>query len=420
LLTPGDGIKLAITTNNPPPARLLDVTRLISRAGSMPTGVDRVELAYLRHLKAQPVPLFAIARTTLGYVLLGGHGLIEIAARLTGAVPWGPPDRLSKLARRKTAAVRQAESDLRRFALDRCFPRRLGDMLTRNIPEGASYLNTGHSNLSERMLWTLRHRTKSRITVLIHDLIPLDFPHFQRHGTPEKFRAMLRRVQARADLIICNSQDTQARVTDHMQGLGDVPQTIVAHLGVEVPEPETQPMRPRPHGPYFVVLGTIEPRKGHDLLLDVWDTMERETGRDTPGLLIIGRRGWNNKPVFDRLDARPRGGVVQELPGLSDGTVAALLAESCGLLFPSHAEGFGLPPIEAAAMGVPVVCSDLPVIREVLRDIPVYASTTDRYQWEQAIKSLLKGCGNDEIPAVEHSFTPPTWDDHFNTVLRFA
>jgi len=287
-------------------------------------------------------------------------------------VPWGPADGLSRLARRKSVPVRQAESDLRRFAFARCRPRRLGDMLERHLPTGVAYLNTGHSNLSERMLWSLRHRAKAGIAVLIHDTIPLDFPDFQRPGTPAKFRAMLRRVRAGADLIICNSQHTKANVTHHMQGWGDVPPMIVAHLGVAVPQIGALPQGLEPRPPYFVALGTIEPRKGHDLLLDVWQELEGELGSNTPQLLIIGRRGWNNKVVFDRLDALPKDGPVRELSELSDEAVGALLARSAGLLFPSHAEGFGLPPVEAAALGVPVVCSGLPVIREILGDIPVY------------------------------------------------
>ncbi|PCH65487.1 MAG: glycosyl transferase, partial [Rhodobacteraceae bacterium] len=262
------------------------------------------------------------------------------------------------------------------------------------------------------------HRTNARINVLIHDTIPLDFPQFQRPGTPIKFRTLLRRVQARADLIICNSQDTQTRVTAHMQGLGDVPPMIVAHLGIEVPVAAPLPPDLKPDRPYFVILGTIEPRKGHDLLLDIWDDLERET--DAPTLLIIGRRGWNNEPVFTRLDARANQGAVKELSGLPDGVVTALLAGSRGLLFPSHAEGFGLPPVEAATLGVPIISSDLPVIREILADIPVYVSATERYQWQQAIKSLLQDRGNDEMRPVGSAFVPPTWDAHFNTVLRFA
>jgi hypothetical protein len=67
----GDGTKLANIQNNPPPARLLDVTRLIRRAGRVLTGVDRVEMAYLDAVLADPVPIFGLVRTSLGYVLLG-------------------------------------------------------------------------------------------------------------------------------------------------------------------------------------------------------------------------------------------------------------------------------------------------------------------------------------------------------------
>lgn len=399
---------------------MLDITRLISRAGGVPTGVDRVELAYLRHLPTRPEPLFAIVRTTLGFVLLQGKGLAQISARLSGDVAWGTPDRLSVLAIRKPRAVRQAESDLRRFAHARCRPARLGHMLARHLPRGVAYLNTGHSNLNQRMLWNLRHHVKARIAVLIHDTIPLDFPQFQRPGSPDKFRAMLNRVRAGADLIICNSHHTRASVTRHLQGCGGMVPMVVAHLGVDVPRIGALPQGLTVRPPYFVALGTIEPRKGHDLLLDVWQDMVEESGPDTPQLLIIGRRGWNNKAVFDRLDRLARDGPVQELSDLLDGTVAALLAGSNGLLFPSHAEGFGLPPIEAAALGVTVVCSDLAVIREVLDDIPVYLDATKRYQWKHSIESLVKSRKPGICLKGDGAFIPPTWDDHFNIVLRFT
>ena len=65
----------------------------------------------------------------------------------------------------------------------------------------------------------------------------------------------------------------------------------------------------------------------------------------------------------------------------------AVLKGASGFLFPSHAEGFGLPPVEAAALGVPILSNDLPVIREILGDIPVYASVSDRYLWFKRAKT---------------------------------
>lgn len=388
----------------------------------MPTGVDRVELAYLHHLAHRPEPLFAIARTTLGYVLLDGDGVDQITRRIDGVLPWGMADRLSKLARSKPPPVRQAESDLRRFALDRCRPRQLPRMLARHLPVGVSYLNTGHSNLTDRMLWGVHHGVKGRVAVLIHDVIPLDFPQYQRPGTVDRFRAMLRRVWGAADLVIYNSQHTQERAEHYMADWGAVPPGVVAHLGVDVPRPDRTALPPGldQARPWLVMLGTIEPRKGHDLMLDIWPGLQAELGPDTPQLLIIGRRGWNNDAVFSRLDHLPADGLVHEFSGLDDAAVTALLAGSQGLLFPSRAEGFGLPPVEAAALGIPILSSDLPVIREVLGDIPVYVSDMGRYPWQNAVKSLIREQETYRSSTGEDDFVSPTWQDHFNTVLRLV
>lgn len=414
----GDGTKLGTTINNPapaPPARLLDITRLVRRAGRVPTGVDRVELAYLIHLQTRPEPLFAIARTVLGYVLLDPEGVRAMTGRLTGAAPWGAADRLSVVARRKGLAVQRAESDLRRFALARSTPRRLQAMLKRHLPAGIAYLNTGHSNLTDRMMWALRHGPEARVAVLIHDTIPLDFPQFQRPGTPEKFRTMLRRAHS-ADLLIFNSAHSRNRAEAHLGGR--LPQSVVAHLGITPmrPDPSLVPSDLPGRRPYFVTLGTIEPRKRHDLLLDVWEDM----GPDAPGLLILGARGWNNDAVFARLDRLPPDGPVRERSGLPDGAVAALLKGSRGLVFPSEAEGYGLPPIEAAALGVPAICRDLAVYREVLGDIPVYLKETDRYLLRNSIESLVKGRHQAERAVSACDFTPPTWEDHFDSVLKLT
>lgn len=416
---PGDGTKLDTTKNSiplaPVPARLLDLTRLIRRAGRRPTGVDRVELAYLRHLSHESVPLFALVRTTLGYVLLNPAGLEQIAARLEGAEVWGRPDLLSRLSVRADA-LRRAESDLRRFALARSRPNGLARMLGRHLPSGFAYLNVGHSDLTAMTLRGVRQGGAGRIAVLIHDAIPLDFPQYQRPGVAEEFAAKLQRVRAHADLVIYNSADTRARVEHHMQGWGLLPPGVVAHLGVELPSPGDLPAGIDPARPYFVALGTIEPRKGHDFLLDLWEEM----GEGAPGLLICGARGWNNEAVFARLDALPSDGPVRELSGLDDGQIAALLVGATGLLFPSRAEGYGLPPMEAAALGVPVITTDLPAIREVLGNIPVYAKESDLYQWLSAIKSLETGRPAQQEAVRVADFIPPRWEDHFNLVLRLT
>ncbi|MBI6628462.1 glycosyltransferase [Pontibaca sp. S1109L] len=200
---------------------------------------------------------------------------------------------------------------------------------------------------------------------------------------------------------------------------GPPPIATVAHLGVNIHEadPAALPAGLLPADPYFVTLGTIEPRKGHDLLLDVWEVLARQI-KHPPTLLICGTRGWNNRAVFDRLDRLPSGGPVREMAGLTDGAVAALVSGAQAMLCPSRAEGFGLPAVEAAARGVPVICNDLPVYREVIGNTPIYLAETCRYQWADAIRALTNKTTTTKSDASHGVFVAPRWQDHFRVVLE--
>lgn len=399
-----------------PAALLLDITRLLRRAGRVPTGVDRVELAYLTHLLKLDAALFGVARTRLGYVLLNRVGLQAFLACAQGQTDWGAPDGLARVMR-LSIEQKRAESDVRRWAIARCLPQRLPRMLRRNLPSGGVYVNVGHSNLTQRVLHSVKYHAKMRIAVMIHDTIPLDFPELQKPETEHKFRRILKRVQRMADLVICNSRQTQADVARHMAKWGAVPETVVAHLGVDMSRPTQMPVITGfdPNKAYFVTVGTIEPRKNHALLLSLWEEM----GNDAPQLVICGQRGWQNEAVLQWLDENPLvGRRVFECSGLPDGQVKALLRAAKALLFPSVTEGYGLPPIEAAMQNVPVLCNDLPVYREVLGDIPVYAGIHDRYLWKHKIMGLMRPQGADGQEVGRQGFYAPTWQQHFNAVLR--
>lgn len=390
------------------------------------TGVDRVELAYLTALVADGVPALGLVRTSLGYVLLDEAGMRGVAERVTGRVEWGREDRLSKVFRKLDPMQRRAQSDMRRLAMARCPATGLRRMLSRALPEGSAYFNVGHSNLTDRVVQALRHGPKAEIVVMVHDTIPLDHPLYQRPESVDRFRLMLRRVRTFSDLVIYNSRATRRDAEAHMAEWGPVPQGVVAHLGVEIaePAPGDLPKGMPPEGAYFVTVGTIEPRKNHALLLEIWERLVKQTvPQEMPHLLICGHRGWNNEEVFFRLDRSAlMGEHVHELPNLSDGAIAALLKGAAGALYPSFAEGFGLPPIEAAAMGVPVICADLPVYREVLKDIPVYASLKDSYLWQRRITTLADGhrAGRSAAGARPQGFEPPTWKKHFNVILKMT
>lgn len=417
----GVGIKLGITTNNQTQTRLLDLTRLVSRAGRVLTGVDRVEFAYLRALLAINSPLYGLIRTHYGYAILDRAGCSGIMARIGGTVDWGPVDRLSRVARGLDDARRIAESDVRRLAIARCLPMRLGKTLRKYLPTNTSYINVGHSNLSDRTLSAISQDLGAKITVMIHDTIPIDFPQYQRDGTVDRFVGLLRRVGVWADQVICNSAQTQNDILRHLAPARRMPSLFVAHLGIDPspPSPVQWPATFAPTRPMFCTIGTIEPRKNHALLLDLWDAMAKDIAPDQmPQLLICGSRGWENKEVFDRLDQNPLvGQSIFEIAGLTDGQITTVLDEAKALLFPSFAEGYGLPPVEAAAIGCPILCNDLPIYREILGDIPVYADVCDLYSWLHHIAHLADP---KSIRSERAALSYPSWENHFNTVLTRA
>jgi len=417
---PGDGTKTA-TTIDSPSARCLDLTRLISRVGRGPwTGVDRVERAYLRQLLIDPVPLFLLVKTSFGFALLDQIGAQDIRNRLDGKTSWGRADLLGHLARKASPAKRRAEADLRRLCIARCRSRNLSEMLATNLPTGCAYLNVGHSNLSSATLSAWKNVAQSQITVLIHDTIPLDFPEFQRPGTPQKFESKLKTSVQYADLIICNSHQTDQDLRRWAQNWGATVNTIVAHLGVDLPVPTAKSKTAKQ--PYFVCLGTIEPRKNHKLLLDIWESFQAELPEaDIPHLHIIGARGWKNEGVFARLDtASVMNKTVFEHADMPDAKLTNLFASAAGSLFPSVAEGFGLPPAESVLLDVPVICTNLPVYREFLGNIPVYLESDDVYLWKQSIRCLAEKyrAGQVRNAGQNPAAQIPSWHNHFNLVLK--
>ena len=388
--------------------RLIDLTRLTSRLGTGAlTGIDRVELAWAEHLLSLDDPLFGLVRMKLGFALLDRDGVRALVARVVGQVPLGPGDWIGRILWRRNPQRAQAEADLRRIAVARAAPWALA-RLVRRVGR-FDYFNLGHTNLTTRGLRTIRRA--GSVTVLLHDTIPLDFPQFTRSGIAPVFARKLAAVSAHADRVIHSTQDARAKSEGHLAAAGRVPPGLVAPLGVVRVQAGDLPPG-LADAPFVLALGTVEPRKNLDLLARIWAATP-----DLPRLLVVGNRGWAAPELVTRLQTTPG---ITLLGALPDATVAALMDRALALVFPSFAEGYGLPPIEAAARGLPVLCSDLPVLKEVLRDLPVYLDPTDVYAWTKAIQSLGKTRAEQtesEAATAGSGFDLPTWKAHFNLIL---
>lgn len=376
---------------------LLDVSRTLRR-GTI-TGIDRVERAYIKRLLQPGCRALFLARVPRGYCLYDKSAMRRFMSA---------PGSASGNSMQNTAAAR-------------CGILGLARMIRNHVPHGFEYLNVGHSNIRWAVLRAIRRAGMSRMTFLIHDMIPLDFPEFTRPEVQRRFARSMRLAGRMSDRIIYNSYVTRKRAEHWFERWGSRPSGQVAPLGTDLPAapaPDTEGKIPS--GPYFVVLGTIEPRKNHAMLLDIWE----EFGRDLPEhhiphLHIVGHRGWLNDALFARLDRSPiMGATVHERGTLADEQVRGLLTGARALLFPTLAEGFGLPLAEALQLEIKTLCTDLPVFRELFGDLPGYLPANDRAAWSHAILGLAKAPDMAHDSRIKKTYPPlRTWTDHFEQVL---
>lgn len=387
---------------------ILDISRLISRVRySTPSGVDRVEMAYARGLSRAYGP-------SLGFAAVHPAGLYGRLPAATAAAY------LDELERRWA----QGENEPRQRSLPSVLPW-LARLLPMSRPAPASgqgrvYVQVSPHHLTRpEQVRRIVARERAKFVCMVHDLIPVEFPEYARPSGAKLHSRRMKTVADHADAVIVNSAATGRSFQPWIEASGRPIASHVALLGTEPlgvgPAAKTAGAKP-----YFVCIGTIEPRKNHLLLLHLWRHFA-ETMPETqiPRLVIIGKRGWENEQVLDMLDRcpalRPH---VEEINGCSDTRLAAVLRGARALLMPSFAEGFGMPVAEALSVGVPVLCSDIPAHHEVGGAVPDYIDPLDGPSWKQAILDhAWKGPAWQGQMQRLPEWHEPTWAEHMEIVV---
>lgn len=368
---------------------LIDITRLADRMlqGRLPTGVDRVSLEYVRHFRAS------------------SRALVRVAGR------WVVVNRGDSQRVFETLLAPDADcSRVVRWCVGKSYALSWG-----GSGKPAVLLNTGHSGLDHPGYAGQVRRRGWKPIFFLHDLIPITHPEYCRSGEADKHRRRLETMLVAGQGLIVNSSATR----DALEGFASrhgwpVPPCVVAPLApARLPTPAAS--RPLAES-YFVVLGTIEPRKNHVLLLELWRQLVEELGAEAPRLVVIGQRGWECEQVVDLLDrCAALQGVVVEQSRCSDADLSTWLHHARALLFPSFTEGYGIPMVEALSQGVPVIASDLPVFREIAQDIPDYLDPHDGAEWKRRILDYVQPDSAARMAQClrMEGFRVPTWGEHF-------
>jgi len=262
------------------------------------------------------------------------------------------------------------------------------DLQMRVVPAQAKYL--------QRM-----RRFGVKVAFVVYDLLPVQMPQYFPSGFEASFRCWLDTV-TRCDGAICISravaeelaQWTRENGPERLRELRIDWFHIGADIGNSAPSLGMPTNAPRvlqaiARRPSFLVVGTLEPRKGHAQTLDAFERLW-EQGTDIH-LVIVGKRGWLVEKLFDRLHGHPESGKrLFWLEAISDEYLEEIYAVATCLIFPSEGEGFGLPLIEAAQHGLPILARDIPVFREVAGEQAAYFSGRSAGDLARAVLHWLK------------------------------
>ncbi len=260
-----------------------------------------------------------------------------------------------------------------------------------------------------------------RLAAIFHDAIPLKHPQITWPQSVARHPGYMK-LLARFDRVWAVSAASRAELFGfwRWQGVEKVPPVEVLSLGADFNAAARVTLRPSPLTSGLLCVGILEPRKNQTFLLDVCEELWREGLRFD--LNLVGRVN----PHFGRpLVARIRS-LEEKFSGLhygeaaSDADVARLYATARATVFPTIAEGCGLPLLESLWMGVPCVCSDLPVLRENADGggcVPV--AVNDRTAWCAALRRVLTDEG--WLAHLEQEATTralPTWAAAAETIRQ--
>jgi glycosyltransferase involved in cell wall biosynthesis len=233
--------------------------------------------------------------------------------------------------------------------------------------------------------------TSRPVVYTVHDLLPLTHPHWFDRVHRWGFRRAIDDARDRAAAVIADSTAT-ARMATELAGI-EAHRITVVPLGIAPPFLEhveaadiarVATALGLTSRSYVVCVGHLNDRKNLTVIVDAL----AQLGDSRPQLVIAGPDGPGAARVRERVDAHGLTSSVRFTGYVPEGDLAALLAGARALLHPSRAEGFGLPPLEAMAVGTPAIVADSAALPDAVGDAALVASPDDPAAWAAAIASL--------------------------------
>lgn len=232
-----------------------------------------------------------------------------------------------------------------------------------------------------------RGLSHTKVITTLNDVLPLAIPGYFKSMQDEK--AYRRRVQAdlnRTDVLITISEYSKNEI---LRNFSVKSEPVVIPLGPTLPFENGKPCQNiQQSGDYFVYVGGYDARKGIDRLIEIFISLHRDK-IITSRLILTGSKNYFSADFRRLVDEGVRSGVIEEKGYVSDEELAMLLINSIALVYPSRYEGFGLPPLDAMALGCPVITTRCTAIPEVCGNAVCYINPDDDNSFAEGIVALI-------------------------------
>ncbi len=261
-------------------------------------------------------------------------------------------------------------------------------------------------------------KQNGQTVVCVYDLLPKTIPWAFSPEQRQHYENWLSDVVCNCDAAVCNSKNVADELKAHLAALPEPIHLPIGwfHLGGNFDCEHTSSASDdviaitQVNSPFFLGVGTLEPRKGYDLALDAMDELWRS--EIDARFVIVGRYGWMSTALQRRvLKHEQYGKRLHWLQNASDGDLDFLYNNARALVFPSLAEGFGLPIMEAANHGLPVIASDIPVFRELGGEHISYFKTLDSSDLATRLREAIST--EKQAPQID----VPTWKQSAQKLL---
>lgn len=231
--------------------------------------------------------------------------------------------------------------------------------------------------------------------ITVHDLSWIRYPETHPLKRVKDMARHFGPALEKASLIITVSEFVK---TELINDFGINPDKVAAiHLGVEPlfkprNSDETRSVLHKHdliHAHYILALGTLEPRKNLKLTIEAYQQLPKNIRSRYP-LVIVGGKGWLTSTLEPKIASLVQDGEVRQLGYVGRADLGSIVSGATALIYPSLYEGFGLPPLEAMASGVPVIASNIAAITEVVGDAGILISPSDSESASNAILRVIQ------------------------------